>query len=350
MDVDVAVVGRGIAGTVVAARLARAGYDVVLVGPDGHADHGEVIPAQALRMLGAIEGLHGLSDELDGPRVPIESSWGGTQLDRGEPLLAPLGPPLRLEPTRLAHAVERRAVAAGARCVRADLRELHEVVGGWELRTTEWWGTTRFVVDASGRARIVARACGEPVDTECEQWAHVATYRASSLSSLLVEATPTGWWYASPLADDLVLGVHVADVATLDLDAALAETVHVGRRLRSRCSAVRTVRASVERLPVPCGRRWAAAGSAALALDPLAGAGTSAAIGQGSRLAEAVAASLHGRPELLGRYASMLDARWADHLVERTRVYATERRWASRRFWRRRTDAHGDLRADRGPR
>ena len=111
-----------------------------------------------------------------------------------------------------------------------------------------------------------------------------------------------------------------------------------------RASTARTAR-----LDRPSGPGWAAAGDAAMALDPLSSRGILTALWTGTRCGEALNGCLTGDADGIRRYAEDLEIAFADYLREQAEYYSIERRWAAQPFWQRRRKESHVVRFEQAP-
>jgi 2-polyprenyl-6-methoxyphenol hydroxylase-like FAD-dependent oxidoreductase len=143
----------------------------------------------------------------------------------------------------------------------------------------------------------------------------------SELRSMMIEATPFGWWYAAPTPRG-----HVVAMFT-DADLAPPE---VRRRLRP-------VAANSAFMHVEAGQGWLPVGDAFASHDPLCGWGVHRALSNGLVLADALDAHLsRGHTASLEDYRQLCRQQYQRYLAGLTRRYSIERRWPSAPFWQRR--------------
>jgi flavin-dependent dehydrogenase len=185
--------------------------------------------------------------------------------------------------------------------------------------------TTRYLVDATGRVRILARRLGARIETHDRLvglTAKVAHSEArAEIRSMMIEATPFGWWYASPTPEGHVLVMLTdADLAPLDV------------RRRMRPVAANSV---LTRLQGEQG--WLPVGDAYASHDPLCGWGVHRALANGVRAADAIDSHLRtGRDAPLAGYRRHCEDQYASYVRGLVRHYSLERRWPTAPFWRRR--------------
>jgi 2-polyprenyl-6-methoxyphenol hydroxylase-like FAD-dependent oxidoreductase len=169
--------------------------------------------------------------------------------------------------------------------------------------------------------------------------------RGEGSPSLLVEATPDGWWYSSARAEGRVVAALVTDPDLLAatgrgataMQIALDRAPLTSGLVRSLAAATYTVSACSATLEPVAGEGWLAVGDAAIARDPLSGQGIVTAMHGAVVAAKAVEDLLHGDPLALNAYAAQMRAWGRSYLGARREVYASQTRWTDRPFWRRRT-------------
>jgi flavin-dependent dehydrogenase len=216
-----------------------------------------------------------------------------------------------------------------------------------------------FVVDASGRAARLARLLGARL-IRYDRLIGIAAYFqgvGGEDSFTLVEAVASGWWYSTPLPGGKFIAAYMTDSDLIDHAAArrpdgwralLEMAEHTSRRVPEedypRPAAPRVLAAHTSRLSAVSGEGWLAVGDAAVAHDPLASYGISAALGAGFYAAAAAADYLRGSSEALHEYAQLIDKAFAQYLLMHHDRYLSEQRWPDTTFWRRRhAPRHLDL-------
>lgn len=359
---DVVVVGGGPGGAAAALTLAARGASVVMVDRSMERPTiGEGLPPAAMPVLREL----GLWDHFlaDGHRGAYgnRSAWGGSTVDEYDFIRSPYGAGWHLDRPRfdamLTTALDRAGVAIYGRTRLVECHRVRE--RGWTLvlasENVHREVQADVLIDASGRARRVARAQGvrrrsydrligvvgvlvpAAIETDCD-------------SFTLVEAACDGWWYATLLQDGRLAIGYMTDAdcaaeararSVAGWTALLAQTTHIrdrvtrhGYRLQGRLRLVCAESSCLERMT---GDGWCAVGDAAAAYDPLSSQGITTALVSGLWAGQAVAA---GRASALAAYEQQMRRVYARYLAEWMGYYALEQRWPTSVFWQRR---HGLL-------
>ncbi len=352
---DVLVVGAGPAGCAAAIGLATRGRSVVLVERGGptRAPPGETLPPLAQRALERL-GVAELERE-HAPCWSFRSAWGGPHVEVLDLIRLPYGRGWRVDRAALERALRARAIEGGARLLsdvrpeRAGIRPLGRL--GWRIPLRDCRGRTvevraGHVVDASGRARVWARAVGgraRPFDRLVAVSALLVPGASGGSVDPLVESAPDGWWFTTGTPDGRLAAAWLTDADMARGPWPLRHgrpdgAPHTAARLAgSRLDgAPRTWSARSELLEPLVGSGWCSAGDAAAAHDPLCGNGITYALDTGWRAARAVAAALEGDRTAMPTYVRSVRRSFARYLAERDRRYGAERRWPARPFWSRR--------------
>jgi flavin-dependent dehydrogenase len=341
VDVDVAVVGGGPAGAVVAVCLARLGWRIALLEAtsfDGER-YGETLPPEinpVLRELGLWDYFQAISP-LHSPG--IISAWGQSAPNETDFIRNPHGLGWHIDRNRFDEMLCNEARRVGAQVfTNARVTTCARKSGGWEVAGIS--ATT--LVDASGRN-------GLRIDGECRREkedmllaiALRIGYPGSAACDMrtCIESTPSGWWYTSPLpgGDGMAMfftdtrvyaneGISIAEqLAHAPLTAC---RLHNGRIMNSR-----VVHAPSARRVQMAGEDWIAVGDSASSYDPLSGRGIFKALRQGVYAATAVHDRLSGDRLALARYAARVGQEFDIYVKQRRLYYATEQRWIGHSFW-----------------
>jgi flavin-dependent dehydrogenase len=342
---DVIVIGGGPAGAAAALVLLRRGLRVALI------DHrvaafkpGEGIAPGVKSLLRELDLYQRF---LDGGHLPSYgnlSAWGRDTLTATDFLHHPHGHGFHVD--RLRFDAMLRDAAAEAGVLVLDERVAGSRNGAIELANGAMI-EARFLIDATGRSSWLARRNGATRVDDDSLIACVALFDGATgdEASTLIESTPDGWWYTAPLPGAQRVAVFHTDAPLPErFDLAhflrrMEETRHVRQRLRG-CRPADGFplfhRANSARLDRVYGRRWIAAGDAALSFDPLSSQGILTALYGGMRAGEAVAASLAGDRNALHEYARVLSSIYLAYIRQHHIFYSAEVRWPEAPFWRRR--------------
>jgi flavin-dependent dehydrogenase len=356
----VMVVGGGVAGLSAALTLSRAGVSVCVLERTDYSPWrpGETLSPVAYAELSQLLAPAPLETEGFLASHGLEATWGSEQPHHHSFLTNPYGSGWHVERRHLDALLARHAQAHQVPLWQgACLTHLEKEGRGWRLQVSTPQGTRALrceaLVDATGRSAQVARHCGVrrlSWDALCSVSAIVDRPPALLEQSLVVEATPVGWWYAAPLPEGRFILTLMSDVDVLERHggwkregwhALFSATRHLSRRVGA---LPEVKRLHIRRCETSCleraaGESWAAVGDAAAMWDPLSSSGILKGLRTGREAAQAVCAALRGDATALKHYAQQRDAEFLRYLASRQAHYAQEQRWAGEDFWRRRLRA-----------
>jgi flavin-dependent dehydrogenase len=353
--VDAIVAGAGPAGLCAALALAAHGCRTLVVDlePAGARRVGEHLSPKTIASLSAIGLGHVLHDERHRRSAGIAAHWGGL-VHRTDYLFTPFGAGRNLDRQAFDAALATTAQAAGVE-IRRPARILRVDAGAaaWHVEIAEGGKaatcTSRFLIDATGRASWLARRLGVERERSDRLVGVVAYARqaATVASTLVIESLRTGWAYLAPLRDRRAAVCLLTDADLIprapgalrawwnDTRPFAAHTLLAIDPLdRHTPLVVRS--ASSGRLRRVCGPGWLAVGDAATSEDPLSSRGLSKAFSEGHRAAESVVAALSGPSSWMRAYDEPILAQFETYLSDRRRYYREERRWSASAFWQRR--------------
>jgi flavin-dependent dehydrogenase len=363
--VDVVVVGGGPAGAATATVLAGAGRSVVLLERSTAPAFtpGEALPPPARPLLRELGALQLLTEGAHLPAYGTASVWGAATPRHTDFVQHPYGAGWHLDRARFDAALRRHAAAAGA-----DLREgvrlrsMARHAGGWRLTTAGPHPAALdacWLVDATGRAAVVARAQGVRRRGGDRLVAAVMRLNAPPAGAppdrcrlSRIEATPDGWCYTAPVPGQGRVLACLADAGSAAAQTArtapglarfLEGTSTLGAFIAAHGytidGSIRVVAAGSSRLERWIGPGWLAVGDAALAGDPILGQGMLSALYSGILAGRAILRALEGDVTAIEGYAAKIAALAAADRRAGAGCYAAEQRWPDRPFWRVRHEA-----------
>ena len=242
---DVIVLGGGPAGSVAAAALARRAHDVVLVTRRraGHRALAESLPPSILKLLRATDLLDAVRAARFFPNGGNTAWWAG-EPERSERFAG--APGFQVDAQRLEQVAVDTARAAGVRIVPGGARTARPEEDGWTVDTASGRIRGDWLIDATGRAGVVARQgfrarhVGPRTLALVGRW-RGAKDRVDETSHTLVESYRDGWAWSVPLSNSLRCVTAMVDPGATVLDrsadltatyrAELRKTTHIAGRL-----------------------------------------------------------------------------------------------------------------------
>src|SRR5438094_919237 len=218
MRVDVLIVGAGPAATSTALALLRRGIPAALVTTKRPVAG---IPVDVLspdvKPEFAAIGIGGAAwTDAGMAHHAIEATWGATLPFLHSFLRHPHGDGIIVERSALHQRLLQCATSAGARQHTARFVSADRAAAGWRVTLQGGEGTEqvhcRVLVDATGRAAVVARCMGVRLtryDSLCCVAALLTNCKQRRV--LAVVSTTYGWWYATPTPDGRTLVCFVSD-------------------------------------------------------------------------------------------------------------------------------------------
>ena len=329
MRCDVCVMGAGPAGVAVASRLRDHGRDVLILDrPAARSRWGGETFTGAIRgplsELGCWEAFERAGHVAGYER---QTAWGGEPRAENALFLAE-GPLWHVDRDRFDADLRSAAHQRGA--VFESYRKLESVRrdddGCWRIALDGGRvAKARYLVDATGRHRTLSRRLGARIefhDRLVGLTAKVARDQVKAeIRSMLLQATPFGWWYATPVPNGQVL--------VLFTDADLAPSV-----LRHRLHPAAANSAFTD---TDGAQGWLAVGDACASHDPLCGWGVHRALSNGLLAGDAIATLLaSGDSAPVETYRCHCREQYDRYLRGLTHRYSLERRWPTAPFWARR--------------
>ncbi len=261
---------------------------------------------------------------------PALSLWEGERPETRDHGMGLHPPAISIDRRDLDRQLRARAAALGVEIKALRVKRVAGCAGDWRVTLSGAGGgedvRARFLLDATGRAAQVARRLGARLHFGQPLVARTWQVPPACYPRLVVEATPSGWWYALPLTNGGgTLGFVSspnAEVASPTLLASPPEGM-----------APACWDARMARLVPLAGDGWLAAGDAAAAFDPIASQGLFTALSGGFFAGNAAADALSGNADAPLVFANLI-ARTAARTHRATPLqYAFARQDSP--FWRR---------------
>lgn len=373
MEVDIAIIGGGIAGCTAAIALAKF-YNVVLIDKLAQPPEriGECLAPASRRILGQLDLLDGLEKALL-PTGQVQhlkhmgtfSYWGSEKVQIVDHLRNPDGFGWHLNRQAfeiyLRETVQQRGVTC---CWPARLNDVRYDASRWQLNVTMPDDITnetsrlsaKFVIDASGRQSYFARTLGierQHFDKLIACWATMPNREVNQMST--ISASEYGWWYSAPLPgnrrvmvlqtdSDLIRHGIIKDAAHfLELAQSNKEMARLVADNAADISFHKMVAANSTRLHQVAGQQWAALGDAAISFDPLSSQGMFNAMASAVQVAELIkeldfinTSDTVKATEFAAIYTEQINQIWKHYEKHKLLFYSAEMRWKDAVFWQRR--------------
>jgi flavin-dependent dehydrogenase len=363
---DVIVLGAGPAGSVLAQQLCGKGYRVALVEREKFPRYaiGETLPASVNLLLRRAGVLDSVSVVEGSPTTGNLSAWGSAHVRFQSHSDHGMVPGFQVSRSAFDNQLLTAARRAGATVFEESRTiELRHDNPGWTVvlryrqSVSEPRLSARFLCDATGRSRLIARHLRLAQTVHGRLLGLVGYWSANQAKdeadgfNTLVESLPTGWFYTARLNSTQRVAGFMTDHSLLPRNLRrTAEKIYLTtlsgtRHVKSRLDGF-VLEGDIHIFPAypsvvdPCsGRDWILVGDAASTLDPLCSQGVQKAIA--SALTGSIAVhTLLSHPE---RHNSVREfcrererAGFQSHLSALSAYYSRERRFLKKPFWKQR--------------
>ncbi len=361
-DVDVAILGGGVAGTSLALTLClysqltvaiieSTAYEAIRVG--------ENVSASLLPLLDYLQIKETFLADNHKPVYNIAAVWGHSSLNSRASLFSQFGEGYLLDRGQFDCMLAKQVFHNGGKlflqtkCLEGE----HLEGGGWRLflqkdASQSFTIESRYLVDATGRKSRAARRLGAK-SLVCDSLVGISAFidfetDKPKTEEILIESIPEGWWYSAWLPNGKLIAVLMTDVDIMRQQqlhkeqkwiSLLSKAKHTSDRARGGTLdyplVVKPAHSHI--LDRPVGDDWIAVGDAVSAFDPLSSMGIGHAMTSGSHAAVALIEYLnHNKDGLLKEYQSGLKRNFDNYLRMRQMYYKMENRWTEAPFWQRR--------------
>lgn len=360
-EADVVVVGGGPAGIAAALALNKHGCQVVVVEKSWYeaVRIGETFPPVINRILAKIGFLDDVESGGHLPSNGIRSHWGKVEPFERSFIFDPHGTGWHVNRQEFDAALSQFAQSEGITvALGTELQTFRRSENGrWRLIVASGQDKFRlqsdFLVDATGRASLVARHLGHRRQ-QIDRLVGIVGYYdcvdqpATVEAFTLIETTADGWWYSAPLPGRRLVVALMTDAdlcakATLTENSSWREKLKLAFSTYARSGSfnlarpVQIVAANTSHLDRFYGDGWLAVGDAAFAFDPLSGDGVYRALQSGSQGGQAIVAASSGVANAFDGYAKEQSEMFSHYKRQQEMFYARERRWPESAFWKRRS-------------
>ncbi|MCY7295836.1 NAD(P)/FAD-dependent oxidoreductase [Alteromonas sp. a30] len=321
---------------------------------------GESLPGAALPLLdriGIANFEHWLSsDAYDVCRGNV-SAWGGDNWVRNDAIQNPQGGGWHLNRRAFNNALFELTLARLVEHKEAKITVVNRTSQGWNVQVSceQEALTCRYLIDASGRASVVAKLLGLKkchLDRQMASVAWVESDASDKEKVTRIKSVKDGWWYSArlPMYSEKGLSIRVIAKFSLQKEAKVLTDVYcflealnqssclpVSFSPRQLQAPILLADASVSRLiQAETYSDFIAVGDAILSLDPLSSQGIFFALYSGIRGAEAIIKT-HQATEsaiaLVDYYAAVQEV-FDKHQGARRLYYAMEHRFPDAEYWR----------------
>lgn len=354
MACDVLVIGGGPAGcSAVLTLLKYTKFKVAVIESSDYSNPriGETVSPSLLPLLRYLECETEFLRTKHLPSFSIDAAWGNDRLQSRDFLFTAQGNGWHLDRVRFDQMLARKVRKTGG-CFfeRTKFIAQKRLRKGWNITASNNGKkiefTADFVIDASGRNAVFARSLGSKwkiFDSIIGIGCYYKSTKSQIQQRMLIETSPHGWWYTSPLPKNNRIVVFMTDSdisnkinVVKKWQSFLKSTKYVKNEgLGKIISIPRVFPAYSQIIQKTKHNDWLPAGEAASAFDPVSSMGIGYAMLSGIHAAKSIYESTY-TPEKIQNYMNNITRNFEEYLVRRKYYYSNERRWKNRIFWKRR--------------
>jgi flavin-dependent dehydrogenase len=367
-EVDIIIVGGGIAGCIAAISLSATHRVAVIDKLAAPIERiGECLAPAARRILKQLDLLNVLQDAFTQKKMQLQhigtqSYWGSELCHVVDHLRNPDGFGWHLDRQAFESYLRETTVKRAVDCFwGVSLHHCEYKAAHWKITTQSVdkkmrHFSARFVIDASGRQSHFARKLGVErthYDKLIAHWAVLTNAEENRMST--VSSDPLGWWYTAPLPNhkrvmafqtdsDLMTKTALKNADSF-IELAKNNKEMAGILLKN-TAAIQyhgTVSANSTRLNQVSGTQWVALGDAVMSFDPLSSQGMFNAMASAVQLTDLIVKTnlilqpnTENNTHFHHTYTKQMNQIWQHYQKHKRIFYGEEKRWSNATFWKRR--------------
>ena len=348
----IAIIGGGPAGLFTAIALKQMKHEVLVLEAGTYTNQrvGEHLGAEARTFMKSLNIPNQIIENNSIGCTEIVGAWGQEELLSRSSIFNAYGEGLILSRPAFDHAIatycQSLNISVETNC---RVRTLKLTDDYWDMDTKNGQFKANFVVDASGRNSKFSKTFGTSKITHDDLIGIAgvlkpAQKRQLTESQLLIESTPSGWWYSVQLPSGEVAATFMTSAGLYSAAGQSPEKFwtnqlstgkHTSKKFANYVPSDKTFIQSAKThiLQKLTGKRWLAVGDAAMSYDPLSSAGILKGMRMGISAATKINGWANGNTNALEEYEQNCQKTFAEYLIKKEAYYALERRYNDCPFW-----------------
>jgi len=348
----IAIIGGGPAGLFTAIALQQMNHKVFVLEAETYEKQraGEHLGAEARTLMKNLNIPNQIIEENSIGCTGVDGAWGQEELLSRSSIFNPYGEGIILSRPAfdfaLATYCQSLNISIETDCRVSTLKQKDDC---WEINTKDNQFEADFVVDASGRNSKFSNSLGtsKKLFDDLIGIARVLKPKQSqqiTRSQLLIESTPSGWWYSVQLPSGDVAATFMTSAKLFSASKQSQELFWESQLSKGRHTSIRladfvatekgfTQSAKSQILQKVAGKGWLAVGDAAMSYDPLSSAGILKGMRMGISAASKINDWANGNTVALDDYDQNCQKIFAEYLIEKEAYYDLEKRFNNYPFW-----------------